>query len=86
MGVGDDDLSRDKRDFVEFVESSNLIGVNLQGRKFTWYNKRGTCKSRIDRALINENWASRWQDTELRGLPRSVSNHCAIVLSMRRVD
>lgn len=27
-----------------------------------------------------------WQDTELRGLPRSISDHCALVLSTKQVD
>lgn len=40
----------------------------------------------IDRALINERWAERWQGLELGGLPRSVSDHCAIVLTTRRDD
>lgn len=86
VGVGENDMSRDRRVFSEFVVGSNLLDVNLCGRKFTWYSSRGTCKSRLDRALINDLWASKWQDTELRRLPRSVSDHCPIVLTTRNDD
>lgn len=54
--------------------------VNLHGRKFTWF------KSRLDRAFVNDRWIATWQDSELRGLPRSVSDHCAIVLSTKNID
>lgn len=54
-GVGDSSYSRDRRKFKEFVEASKLFDANLQGRKFTCYRSNDSCKSRIDRALINEN-------------------------------
>lgn len=44
----------EQREFIDFVERSGLINVNMQGRKFTCYSSRGPCKSRIDRELINE--------------------------------
>lgn len=85
MGVRELDLVRERREFSEFIEKSNLIDLELKGRRFTWYKSDGSCKSRIDNALLNERWDNRWQDSELRGLPRSVSDHCTIVLTTRRV-
>lgn len=29
---------------------------------------------------------AKWQELELKGLPRSVSDHCAIILSTRSID
>lgn len=53
-------------------------------RRFTWY-LRG-CKSRIDRAFVNAKWSDTWRATSLRGLPRSVSDHCALLLSTKSED
>lgn len=79
MGVGAGVSRRDIREFVGFMERGKLMDVTLRGRKFTRYKEGGECKSRIDRALINEKWASMWSDTELRGLPRTISDHCGLV-------
>lgn len=76
----------DFREFNDFVVGNCLVDVGLQGRKFTWYKYNGSCKSRIDRALINEKWADCWSETGLRGLPRSVSDHCAIILQSTQTD
>lgn len=78
--------SRERSDFMDFMAENRLIDVALQGRKYTWYKGNGSCKSRIDRALINEKWAEKWSSTGLRGLPRTVSDHCAIVLSTNQED
>lgn len=78
--------SAEIQEFREFVEGSRLIDVALQGRKYTWYKPNGTCKSRIDRALINEKWAETWGDTGLRGLPRTISDHCALILQTKQTD
>lgn len=86
MGVGGEGAGRERRAFREFLERSNLFDVSLSGRKFTWYKYNGTCKSKLDRALINGFWADKWQDTLLRGLPRSISDHCAIILSTKEED
>ncbi|KAL6518076.1 hypothetical protein OROMI_033777 [Orobanche minor] len=78
VGVGGPGDGRERREFRDFVEKANLIDVKIHGRKFTWYMSNGSCKSRIDRALVNEKWLEVWNDTSLRGLPRTVSDHCAI--------
>lgn len=77
---------RDTREFKEFMDRSRLTDVKLSGRIFTWYKSNGSCKSRIDRALVNEKWLEHWQGTTLRGLSRSTSDHCAIILSTKEED
>lgn len=86
VGESDEDSDRERLDFVEFIERSRLVDIELQGRRFTWYRCGGGCKSRLDRALVNDRWVERWPDTELRGLPRSISDHCALVLSTKCID
>lgn len=85
-GVGDYELARDRRVFADFVERCGLVDVNFLGRKFTWYKNGGLCKSRIDKAFVNRGWAAKWPDSVLRGVPRSVSDHFALILATRRED
>lgn len=84
--VGSNGSNRDMREFWGFVERSGLMDMGLIGQKFTCFQSGDRCNSRLDRALVNEKWAEKWPDTELKGLPRSVSDHCALVLSTRRED
>lgn len=60
VGVGGDDSEMDRREFGEFVVRSKLWDVALKGRKYTCYHSGGACKSRLDRALINDVWTSKW--------------------------
>lgn len=53
----------------------NIFGTAMEGGS----------KSRLGRALINELWASKRQETELRGLPRLVLD-CSIILLTKRDD
>lgn len=82
-GLGSSSYLREKREFHMFVVNGRLLDVPLQGRKFTCYH---SSKSRIDRALINENWVDRWRSTSLRGLKRFVSDHCPIILCTNEAD
>lgn len=74
------------REFCEFVEGNGLIDLPLHGRKYTSYKSDGSCRSKIDRALINDKWVEKWSETELRGLPRSISDHCAILFQSNQED
>lgn len=53
-------LSRGSRGLKKLIKSCRLCDVRLQGRSFTWYRRSGKCKSRIDRALVNEKWVDTW--------------------------
>lgn len=86
VGEGGSRLSRESQGLKEFMSSCELLDVKLQGRCFTWYRSNGACKSRIDRALINDYWMESWRDTSLRGLPRSISGHCVIILNTTQRD
>ncbi|KAL8512922.1 hypothetical protein ACS0TY_019182 [Phlomoides rotata] len=52
----------------------------LAGRKFTWYRPDGTCKSRLDRILVNSEWITRWPNQVLKGERRTLSDHCPIYM------
>ncbi|XP_057809109.1 uncharacterized protein LOC131023581 [Salvia miltiorrhiza] len=73
----------DARSFDTFIRQSNLLEIRTQGRKFTWYQPGGGCKSKLDRFMVNEKWMQEWPDTVGRGLQRSVSDHCPIFLTTK---
>lgn len=72
--------------FIDFIRNSGLLDLDIHGRKFTWYRANGTCKIRIDRAMINDKWLEKWPCSFLRGLPRTVSDHCAIVVDTKSTE
>lgn len=69
---------RDISKFNEFIELNNLIELPLGGRVFTWYRKDGTCKSKLDRFLVNEEWVNKWPNQAVKSIGRTFSDHCAI--------
>ncbi|KAL8534593.1 hypothetical protein ACS0TY_010563 [Phlomoides rotata] len=47
--------------FDEFIRDAGLIDLSLHGRSFTWYKPDGSCKSRIDKFMINNEW-NKWNE------------------------
>jgi hypothetical protein len=73
-------------EFGNFVNNMDLMDLPILGRKFTWFHSNGLSMSRIDRALVSEDWISTWGYPSLWILPRSVSDHCPLVLRYNNVD
>lgn len=71
---------RIEADFNLFIAEAGLLDLQLQGRAFTWYKRDGSCKSRLDRFLVNSAWLNLWPDLIQKGLPRSISDHVPILL------
>ncbi|XP_050232922.1 uncharacterized protein LOC126681423 [Mercurialis annua] len=60
----------------EFVNSSQLLDLPLQGRNFTWQNSFS--RSRIDRCLISSAAGTIWPFMSLSALPGNLSDHVPI--------
>ncbi|GLU14797.1 hypothetical protein SLE2022_313450 [Rubroshorea leprosula] len=73
-------------DFNHFVEGTELIDVRLRNRKFTWYRPDGTLMSRLDKFLLSTEMSLLDGDWTQVGVRRSISDHCAIILTSRNVD
>lgn len=67
-------------DFNHFIADANLVEIPLCGRFYTWYRKNGSCKSKLDRLLVNEEWINKWPDYSLKSGGRSFSDHCPIFI------
>ena len=50
--------------FSEFIESCSLKEIPVVGRKFTWYRPNGTARSRLDRALVSDEWLLQWSGSK----------------------
>lgn len=83
MGVGGSSSGKELREYKNVVNKSKFVDVRLVGRKFIYYKSGGLCKSRFDKALVNETWAGRRQGSELRRLPRTISDHYGIIFSTK---
>lgn len=66
--------------FDDFIREVELIDLPLRGRKFTCYRTDGSCKIRIDRIMVCNRWMLSWLTITICGLPRTVSDHCLIIL------
>ncbi|GAU21183.1 hypothetical protein TSUD_11000 [Trifolium subterraneum] len=68
--------------FNSFIEDAALSDLPLCGRQFTWYRGDGVSMSRLDRFLLSEVWCQNWPNCFQLALPRGLSDHCPIVLSV----
>ncbi|KAL8537688.1 hypothetical protein ACS0TY_012722 [Phlomoides rotata] len=58
----------------------------LVGRSYTWYCPDRSCKSKIDRMLVNTEWLKQWPNQTLKGLRQSFSDHVPLVLQSGTKD
>jgi len=54
------DFIKEMKEFNGFIETNLLMDLPIVGKKFTWFKSNGTTKSRIDRALVTEEWLQCW--------------------------
>lgn len=59
--------------------------IGRSGGIMTLWNAN-SCKSKLDRMLTNSEWIARWPSAFLKGLQRSVSNHCPIILKSKHIN
>ncbi|GKV15204.1 hypothetical protein SLEP1_g26006 [Rubroshorea leprosula] len=76
----------DMKDFDEFITTTDLVDVKLLNRRYTWYKPDGSARSRLDRFLLNTEMSNMEGEWIQHGLPRNISDHCAIVLKSRTTD
>lgn len=86
VGRSEQGYGRDIMVFDCFIRGEGLINLPLIGRKFTCYKPDGSCKSRIDRFLINDGWLTKWLNSTQRGLRRSILDHCPLLLEIKVKD
>ncbi len=73
-------------DFNSFITQSELVDLQMGGRKFTWYNLKGTKMSRLDIFLVSTNFVDQWPTARVVALRRCLSDHCPIILKLDKHD
>lgn len=71
-------------EFNRLISDEGLEEVPLQGRSFTWSNKRPIPTfSKLDRALISEHWRQHGTSNALTDLPATASDHTPLMLTIK---
>lgn len=73
-------------DFASFINDSQLLDLQLGGRKYTWYKTNGKSMSRLDRFLLSQDMANLLGNCSQTELKRSFSDHCPIILKSDNRD
>ncbi|KAL8470805.1 hypothetical protein ACS0TY_033399 [Phlomoides rotata] len=85
-GKGDGTENRDMREFENYIRQWGVVELPLIGKMYTWYRPDGTCKSRLDRMMVNSEWLGKWPDQVLKGLGWSFSDHRPIYIESQAKD
>ncbi|XP_058758254.1 uncharacterized protein LOC131631478 [Vicia villosa] len=86
IGSSIDSNASKRREFLDFIEGSGLVGVPCKGKKFSWYIGDGRAKSRIDRFLVSDAIVSLWGVVGKIIDIRDVSDHCPVWLEVDKED
>ncbi|XP_016199516.1 uncharacterized protein LOC107640514 [Arachis ipaensis] len=76
-------LSASAEDFRTWINDMELMDLTLNDHKYTLF--RGQSCSHIDRILVRLEWLDAYPDTQLRGEPRGLSDHCSLIVEDRRI-
>ncbi|XP_060200122.1 uncharacterized protein LOC132628354 [Lycium barbarum] len=68
------------RDFGDFLLDTGMTEMRTVGRSFTWTN--GHTFSRIDRAIINADWAMRYCHLEATFMDHGFSDHSPLAIKL----
>lgn len=74
--------------FLDVINSCNLIDMKAVGNWFTWHNGRQNGDEvweRLDRVLVNPDWFSFFHMSVVECLPMVASDHCPVFMSTERV-
>ncbi|GKB13205.1 RNA-directed DNA polymerase, eukaryota [Tanacetum coccineum] len=83
---GDDVVVGTVRIFDNFISSSSLVDVKMEGYSFTWSHASANKMSKLDRFLVFDGVISLFPSITAFCLDRHLSDHCPILLCEIRLD
>lgn len=71
-------------EFKDFVAQVGVTELHCVGPLHTWWdcNIHSPTQKRLDRCMVNGVWLSRFADSQASVLPRGISDHCPVAISM----
>ncbi|KAH1262617.1 LINE-1 retrotransposable element ORF2 protein [Glycine max] len=73
-------------EFNDWLAEMEVEDIPCLGKPFTWFRPNGSCKSRLDRVLLSDDWVSKWSDSSQHNLERNYSDHYPIMLQSKITD
>lgn len=73
-------------DFNEFIDLMELINVPSIGGRFTWSNKEGSARSRLDILLLSKTLIDNWKIVGQLVGEKDISDHSPIWLKSNEVN
>lgn len=75
-------ITRNMRDFEEFVRSSNLRDIPLSNAKYTWTNGQDyPILNKLDKFLTSSDWEEFYRNIYQEVLPRLTYDHWLVLLN-----
>ena len=78
--IGNEVTSQGMKDFRHCIAEMNPVELLLLDGKFTWYDYANKRVSRTDRVFVDQEWLEHFKVLKLRGLERSLSDHCPLLV------
>ncbi|XP_026429794.1 uncharacterized protein LOC113326221 [Papaver somniferum] len=75
--------------YVHLIYEAGLKDMGYSGRSFTWFSSAhgtGIRRSRLDRAITDDEWVIHFPDAKLLHLPQLGSDHCPIMLDSSSIN
>lgn len=67
--------------FNLIINAHELRDINMNGGRFTWSNNQSEpTLQKLDRIMVNEKWEKEFPLTNVRKIPRFLSNHNPLLL------
>ncbi|XP_074305080.1 uncharacterized protein LOC141640018 [Silene latifolia] len=79
----------DMDEFIDCIANCGLTDIHTTGAFYTWTNKQETLKrvySRLDRFLVNQDWAQQFPNMTAHFYPSGYFDHCPCVVSDNQLD
>ncbi|XP_026399788.1 uncharacterized protein LOC113295676 [Papaver somniferum] len=79
---GRETLTSSANQFSDWMEENSLFEADSLGSKFTWTNGQSGVRriiNKLDRAIINEPWLTKFSNWRCKALPREVSDHSTLI-------
>ncbi|XP_058726504.1 uncharacterized protein LOC131597858 [Vicia villosa] len=78
--------SNEMQEFNDFIDLMDLVDVPVIGKRFTWSNKDGSSKSRLDRFLLSSDLIDEWRIVGQSSWAWDILDHTPIWFKARDVN